>query len=447
MNRRQMLGLVGLGGLGALALPAIRAMGAPAQTKTATEFFVFIHALGGWDVTLSLDPRNEAIGIIDPATTANCDKNGVRSWVDRPFAGGARTFEILQPQGSKLRFGPAIGHLAELADRLTIINGVSMNTVSHTDGSVFSATGRHLDGGRVAASSIDAVLASELGCEQIFPSVSVNFPSYAQGLDRRATPLRVSGISGLTGALVRSQAFETPADRDAVTALLTEEARDLARKSHFPGVFEGFALQYEALRAMLHSDLRDALTAEALRKAYPSLDYTRAESFSAAFALEGMKRNVVRCTAFAAGSFDDHGITYRGHAQKQQALFDLVAAFVRAADAIAHPTLPGHKLSDHMHVLVLSEFCRTPQLNVGGGRDHYPNNSALAISPKLRGNLCFGGADREQLLPMPVKSKSFIAPAPRPVGPPDILATPLSAFGIEPHRYMRDGEVVKELLA
>jgi len=93
---------------------------------------------------------------------------------------------------------------------------------------------------------------------------------------------------------------------------------------------------------------------------------------------------------------------------------------------------------------VFSDFCRTPQVNLAGGRDHYPNNSALVISPKWRGGRSFGATDREQLLP--AVAKTFLD-GPRPIAPPDLLATFVAAFGIDPRRYLRDGEVVRELLA
>ena len=34
----------------------------------------------------------------------------------------------------------------------------------------------------------------------------------------------------------------------------------------------------------------------------------------------------------------------------------------------------------------------------------------------------------------------------RAIAPPDLLATMLGAFGVDPRRYMRDGEVVRALL-
>ena len=92
---------------------------------------------------------------------------------------------------------------------------------------------------------------------------------------------------------------------------------------------------------------------------------------------------------------------------------------------------------------MVSDFCRTPQINMAGGRDHYPNNSALVISPRFRANFVFGKSDVDQLLPAaPASSPTASGPSRRP----DLLATFVSAFGVPPRRYMRDGEIVPELL-
>jgi hypothetical protein len=91
----------------------------------------------------------------------------------------------------------------------------------------------------------------------------------------------------------------------------------------------------------------------------------------------------------------------------------------------------------------VSDFCRTPQINLGMGRDHYPNNSALVVSPRFKANFVFGKTDPDQLLPQP--AKRFVE-GERAIAPPDLLATFLGAFGVNPRKYMRDGEVVRELL-
>jgi hypothetical protein len=413
------------------------------------EFFIFIFAAGGWDVTLWADPRNEARGLVHPASTDNTDTSQLRLWVDAPLEGAVRTFELVRPSGSSLLLGPGIGRLSAKPDRITIVNGLQMNTVAHPDGAAFSATGRHLQGGRNIASSIDTMLSNELGRDQLLPTVSVRFPSsfVGDGLDRRVVPLVVDDVGAISRTLSRCDLYDSPAERDRVTALLSEEAQDLAKRSTYRGPLEGLAAQYEALQMMLSRKVQQAFTADGLRKAYPEFDYKRrftgGPSVNAAFAVESMKRNLVRCVSFAVGGFDTHGPNYRSQAQLQQETFDLVATLIDSLDAVPHPTKAGAKLSEHVHMLVVSEFCRTPQINAAMGRDHYPNNSALVVSPRFRTNFAFGKTDADQVLPQP--AKRFLE-GDRPIAPPDLLATFLGAFGVNPRKYLRDGEVVGELL-
>ncbi|HEY2509268.1 MAG TPA: DUF1501 domain-containing protein, partial [Polyangiaceae bacterium] len=381
-SRRTFLKVLGGGAVAALSgLPPARAIAEAAAASQ--EFFVFLHAAGGWDVTLWADPRNELKGLVHPASTENTDTSRLKKWVDAPLDEGARTFALVRPPRSNLVFGPGIGDLADLADRLTVVNGLSMNTVAHPDGSVYSATGRHPEGGRVAAPSIDTMMANELGREQLLPAVSIRFPSsyVGEGLDRRVVPLQIDDVGAIARTMSRSPLYESSEERDQVTAMLSEEARDLAKRATYPDVLDGLALQYESLRHMLGGHLQDVFSGGGLRKAHPEFDYKSrfagGPSVNAAFAVEAMKRNLVRCVSFAVSGFDTHNANYKNQAQIQQDAFDLVATLMKTLDATPHPTRAGAKLSEHTHLLMVSEFCRTPQINMAMGRDHYPNNSAL----------------------------------------------------------------------
>jgi hypothetical protein len=448
-GRRRFLKVLSGGAVAAFTgmLP-LRSMADVATKANDGEFFVFIHASGGWDVTLWADPRNELRGIVHPASTENTDKGALRLWVDAPLDATNKTFELVRPKGSNLVFGPGIGALAEMPDRITVINGLAMNTVAHPDGATFSATGRHPQGGRVAASSIDTMLSNELGREQLLPTVSLRFPSAFVGdnLDRRAVPLAVDDVGSVGRTLFRAQMFDANPERDKVTALLSEEAGDLAKRSTYPGVLEGLDLQYQSVRRMLGTNLQEVFTANSLKQLHPELNYKgrfgAGPSVNASFAVEAMKRNIVRCVSFAFGSFDTHGNNYKTQALNQQELFDMVATLVKILDVTPHPTKTGKKLADHTHIMVVSEFCRTPQINLNLGRDHYPNNSALVISPRFRQGFVFGRSDPDQLLP----EKAKLGGGARAFSPADLLATFLAAFGVSPRKYMRDGEVVKELL-
>jgi uncharacterized protein (DUF1501 family) len=433
------------------AAPLARALAQPGA-RTADEFFLFIHASGGWDVTLWADPRNERRGIVEPASTENTDTAPIRRWVGAPLEGEVQTFRPVTALGGKMIFGPTIGNLYDHADRLCVINGLAMNTVSHPDGTTFSVTGRHIQGSRSPQSSINTMLANEFGTGQVLPSVSVQFPSAFAGeeraaLDRRAVPLVVDRIGSIGRTLARSSLYDSAADRQAVTALLEREATMLAEGAAYPEALEGMALQYRAMQRMLSDDLQEVFNDGRLRAAHPELNYKARfhgqTAVTAAFAVEAMRRNLVRCVSFALTGFDTHNNNYRTQALVQQDMFDLLAALIKTLDATPHPTRSGRKLGDHAHLLVLSDFCRTPQINVAGGRDHYPNNSALVISPRFRGGFTFGKSDLEQLLPA---TAGRFSDGERPIAPPDLLATFLAAFGVPKERYLRDGEVVPELL-
>ncbi len=447
-NRRTFLKVLGgAAAAGVASQPLFRAFADP--PAASDEFFVFVHASGGWDVTLSLDPRNERRGLIEPGSTDTLDTAPLRRWRDAPLDADSSTFEVLR--AGSLRLGPAVGNLLDLADRLTVFNGLAMNTVSHPDGTFFAATGRHLAGGKPVAASVDTMVANEFGRDSLLPSVSVGYPSTFVGpeLDARVSPLRVNSVDTLSKMLTRSNANTTAADRQAVTAMLTEESRELAARSWYRNEIEGFGLQLQALPRMVSPDVQQIFNATALAAAQPSLFPSPALRFQAragvncAFAVEAMKRNLVRCVSFATSSHDTHGTNYRNQGVIQQELFDTLAALVRALDAAPHPTRMGRRLADHTHILVVSDFCRTPQINLTLGRDHYPNGSALVISPKFVGGTAFGRADDEQLLPA---TAGTFADGVRAVAPPDLLATFVAAFGVDPRKYLRDGDVVRSVL-
>src|ERR1700683_869802 len=110
-TRRTFLQVLSAGAAAAWAgLPDHAAMADVARTTNETEFFVFLIALGGWDVTLWSDPRNEVRGIIHPASTENTDTSQLKHWVDAPMADGTfKTFALVRPRGASYAFGPGIG--------------------------------------------------------------------------------------------------------------------------------------------------------------------------------------------------------------------------------------------------------------------------------------------------------------------------------------------------
>jgi uncharacterized protein (DUF1501 family) len=232
--------------------------------------------------------------------------------------------------------------------------------------------------------------------------------------------------------------------------MLSEEAKDLSGVANDPRAFDALALQYQSLLNLLGKDMQDTFSATALAQKHPEMNIAKlrfqaAGATNAAFAIEAFRQNIARCVSFIFNGFDTHFANYRTQALVQQEMFDTIAALIDQLDATPHPSRPSAKLSDHTHILVTSDFCRTPQINLGHGRDHYPNGSAIVVSPKWRGNQVFGMSDQEQLLP--ADAQSPFSDGQRPAAPPDVLATFISAFGVVPQKYFREGDIMKELLA
>jgi uncharacterized protein (DUF1501 family) len=275
--------------------------------------------------------------------------------------------------------------------------------------------------------------------------VSISFPSYyVPGPDRRAVPLAVSSIGAVASSLTRATTFESAAQRDAVTAVLSQEAKALAAMSAEPDVMTGFALQLDGLRRINGQNLIDTFTVSKLQANYSNFTFSdNGAVVNAAFAIDALKRNIVRCVSFAFGSFDTHQTNYRQQPLTQQRLFNMIAVLLDYLDVTPHPTKPTDKLSDHTHIMVFSDFCRTPQINLTLGRDHYPNNSSLIISPRVKANSVFGKSDPDQMLPM---ASTNFSDGMRAITPPDILTTLVSAFGADPRKYLRDGEIIPGLL-
>ena len=67
-------------------------------------------------------------------------------------------------------------------------------------------------------------------------------------------------------------------------------------------------------------------------------------------------------------------------------------------------TTRGHTanlLINEVTVVAMSEFGRTPKLNGGGGKDHWPYNSVLVAGAGVNGGRNYGRTDSE-LIAMPI---------------------------------------------
>jgi hypothetical protein len=98
---------------------------------------------------------------------------------------------------------------------------------------------------------------------------------------------------------------------------------------------------------------------------------------------------------------------------------DLLPPFDAAASALLTDLADRGRLQDTL-VVILTEFGRTPRINTGAGRDHYPLCYSVALAGGgIRGGQVHGASDRIGALP-----------ADRPCEPGDLHATIFHALGI-----------------
>jgi uncharacterized protein (DUF1501 family) len=106
---------------------------------------------------------------------------------------------------------------------------------------------------------------------------------------------------------------------------------------------------------------------------------------------------------------------------------DLLPRYDRALAALV-TDLDDRGLSEQVLVVAMGEFGRTPRINEGAGRDHWPGVlSVLFAGGGLKTGQVVGASDTRAE-----------APKLRPLGPQDVLATVYHVLGIDPTHVFHD---------
>jgi len=124
----------------------------------------------------------------------------------------------------------------------------------------------------------------------------------------------------------------------------------------------------------------------------------------------------------AAGDhWDTHGDNFNRLKKTMLPTFD------RAAAALLSDLADRGRLDDTL-VVIFTEFGRTPKINRGAGRDHFPNSYSVALAGGgIRGGQVYGSSNR-------------IGSEPRdlPCSPADLHATIFHSLGIDPDTQLTD---------
>jgi uncharacterized protein (DUF1501 family) len=448
-SRRQLLeaALAASGGLIFQSLLPRRARAAGVDKRRR---FVFAYFEGGWDLLLGLDPR-------DPATTNARDQQ-----IDPNYGALAATYQArgVQRADNGLRFGPAVPpELLAHASRLSIVNGIGMDTASHEAGRRYFFTGRFPRGLTAVGSSTAAEIIAQVGENEPIPNLSASVEAYATELPPYATALGVNSLSDLIVALTpfvmidpvqkaAAEAYQNQAagcqakalDRDGLATTLLrnqKKAREYI-SAHLDQVFnlQRMDAEMERLRSLYGittQNLGDGSTPEVL-------------SFIAG---QAIKHGVSQCvTVRMAETLDTHTNWAQDHAPRQERGWKALAALI--SDLLATPSSddPTKTMLDETTILAFSEFGRTPLMNNLRGRDHFLGSSALLAGAGIRPGVVCGQSASIGMMPLNVELASGAGveqpdPADLSSGkvitlsPKHVLATVLASAGLDPS-YLRE---------
>lgn len=368
VTRRAFLGgAAGLMTATGLSYPR-KAIAAPLERK-----FLFFFAGGGWDTTTILDPHFGVPGVdMDPDAVPG------------------RVGQLAYTSYGQTR--PAVDDFFRNWGRYTaIVNGIDAHSVGHDSGTRFMMTGTSAS----SYSDWPTLLAANSKLEYPLPHVVFSGPSFG-GTNSQAVvragggtllSLIDSSINGRSDA--PAPTLRPPAD-DVIDTFVFNRVADFASQQSgearvradglLSNIERGMELEGRQFEAGL-DDLGNNLLDQMLKAS---------EMFRLGLARSAMIR--------IPGGYDTHG----GNAPQAVNQANFYAALNELFEHLS--TTPGHTanwLLNEVTVVAMSEFGRTPRLNGGGGKDHWPYNSVMVAGAGVNGGRNYGYTD-DQLIAAPI---------------------------------------------
>uniref|UniRef100_A0A7C4LLJ3 DUF1501 domain-containing protein n=1 Tax=Schlesneria paludicola TaxID=360056 RepID=A0A7C4LLJ3_9PLAN len=376
----------------------------------------------------------------DPKPDAPVEYRGILDAIDTALPG--------------VHFSQHMQHTAQVADKLTVVRSMTHTEVDHSRGQHSMFTG-YRPSPALTYPSLGSVVAHELGPRQAMPPY-VCVPTQGSEFLGSGYLSNTYGPFALGGDPSRPN-FTV---RDLGMAPGVDEARFERRKSwkelvgyHFQKHERDDALTtmdsfYQRAYDLLSSEqARNAFTlngeTEATKELYGMKAWGPVLRPSAGARFLMARRLVeagVRCVTVTYGAWDTHSYHYRGIGTQMPDFDKAFAGLIRDLD--------DRGLLESTLVVVNSEFGRTPKINAGGGRDHWPRVFSIVLAG--------GGMKRGQVYG---SSDGLAAePATNPLSVEDYATTIYHLLGIDarkslmtpgdrPQPIVMGGEVVRDLLA
>ena len=422
-----------------LGLPRI----GQAQTQGASRSFVFAYFSGGWDTLLCLDPRDPGV-----FTESRIDQTKIQLGWDRI----PNNFDqnIIQPSGSNIDFGPVMGGIAQHYDKLSIVRGLSMDTVTHEVGRRYMNTGMTPRGLSAAGSSMGTRIVAEQGEVNAIPNLVSRCETYNEGLPAYASGLSVNGSEDLLLTLQDGPEAPTGAVRSRLDEFRARTTPCDPSKINRGGLMSLVSDTQSRARGLVTSGIANYFNfanasdpeINALRTRYGIANNNQSRSpAQAAMAFQALRYNIAQCVSIEiAGGLDTHDDTWADDhpntlAQGFTALGQLVTDLSETNDEQR-----GGKLIDHTTIVVFSEFGRTALINTRGGRDHSLTSAAMLIGAGVPHNRVIGASSDVGMNPLPINAMTGeVEDGGITITPTKLMASVLASAGYKTEALREDG--------
>lgn len=368
----------------------------------------------------------------DPKTTAPIEYRGPMEAIKTSLAG--------------VYFSENLKDTAKIADKITVIRSMTHGEAAHERGTHTMFTG-YRPSPAIQYPSMGSVVSHELGERN-------NLPPYIL-IPNQTTPYAGTGYLGAAYgafALGSDPATENFAVRDLTLPAGIDAQRFAERRemrsvvdAHFSALEKSDALDgmdsfYQRAYAMISSEkARAAFDIKAEPKNIRD-NYGRNQAGQRMLLARRLVEAGVRFVSLTYGSWDHHDNIKRANGQQMPNFDKAYAALIRDLDE--------RGLLDSTLVIVNTEFGRTPKINGTAGRDHWPKVFSIALAGGgMKRGLVYGSSDATGGEPEndPLTVEDYAATVYHQIGidPDKTLLTP----GGRPQAIVKDGKVVKELLA
>ena len=369
-----------------------------AQAQT-DHYFVFAYFGGGWDILLGLDPRDPAVFTVEASgdTRIMPGYDLLQSMVDAN----------IRTASTGVQFGPHIGRLFDRAADITVVRGMSMETLTHEAGRRRFLTGKAPAGVVARGSSASTWLASRLGENEVLANLALNVESYNTDLPAFASALQVNNADALKRALEPSGRILTP-ELDTQLNHLIEENNQCAQSARSP-LWQSAEVSRQQARSLANAGYGSLFDfwnnnnpdMEGIRDQFGITNNDRGSpEAQAAATFVALTSGLSRVVSMrAAGGLDTHFDNWANdQGPRQERGFDAIASLLDALEATEYKGTGGNWL-ERTTVVAFSEFSRTPMINERGGRDHAIGNACLVAGGQIQGGLAIGASSDVGLSP------------------------------------------------